>query len=97
MVHQLNIQTQLPAQNVVMTYAKNKQQLIDIICKELVSDKSLCSKHTQKYKLVVTGQNDILEVKIGITIERRDLSTTHEEADVIIVQQMLIAAEMNLS
>ena len=38
--------------------------------------------------LVITGSSDVpLQVTHGLTIPRHDLRTTHEEADLIIVQQ----------
>ena len=50
----------------------------------------------QKHKLIVTGENDIpSEVNKGIVIERGDMKTTHEEADNILLLQMVFAATEN--
>ncbi len=51
--------------------------------------------HTQKHKLVITGQDKTpIEISNGGTvIYRRDLDTVQEEADTILVQQMLRVAK----
>ena len=72
--HQLSQHTPLPPQKVVLTVTKNKLQLIEIIC---------------EHNLVITGQSEVpVEVHKGIVINRRDLKTSQEEADVIIIHQM---------
>ena len=46
-----------------------------------------------KQSLLVTGSSSIpVEIFKGVAIERRDLETTHEEADVIIPRQVVDAA-----
>ena len=65
--------------------SENKSQLIELICDHL---QSICYSRQMQYYLVVTGSLMIpRQVRNGMIIERTDLSTTHEEADVIIVQQ----------
>ena len=83
----------LPSQKVTLTFTRNKKQLIDIICKDLQGDADFHRKNTQKHKLVITGQ-DKSPVEIscgGVVILRHDIATTHEEADSIIVQQVMHA------
>ena len=50
--------------------------------------------YTQNNKLVVTGSNNIpVRISHGVVIYREDISTYHEEADCIIVQQTMMASE----
>lgn len=93
-VHQLSLDTPLPSQKVVLTVSKNKKQIMELICDELVSDKEF-HKHTSNHKLVITGNNDIpIEISNGgVLINRRDLTCSHEEADCIIVQQVITTAK----
>ena len=68
--------------------------MIDIICKDLQGDADFHRKNTQKHKLVISGQ-DKSPVEIscgGVVILRHDIATTHEEADSIIVQQVMQVA-----
>lgn len=49
------------------------------------------------HKLVITGQNEVpVEVHKGIVINHRDLKTSQEEADVIIIHQMCELADNNV-
>jgi hypothetical protein len=96
-VHQLTVSTELPQQKVILTVTENKMQVIDIICSELVRDVSFHRDHTQNHKLIITPE-DVTPTEIsngGVIINRRDMDTTHEEADIIIVQEMLMAAKEN--
>ena len=82
-VHQLSLDTPLPSQKVVLTVSKNKKQIMELICDELVSDKEF-HKHTSNHKLVITGNNDIpIEISNGgVLINRRDLTCSHlDECD----------------
>ena len=90
--HQLSLTMPLPPQKVLLTNTQNKIQLVDLIDEALKKEKdqlSLCG-----HKLVVTGRDQVLtEINKGIVIPRRDLETSQEEADVIIVQQMVAITE----
>ena len=93
--HRLKTDTDLSPQKVVLTVTDNKQQLMDIICTELINDESFHHYHLRQHKFVITGQ-DRTPVEInngGVIIQRKDMDTTHEEADNIIVQQMLMVAK----
>lgn len=95
--HKLKLTTPLPAQHTVLTVTENKTQLIDMIFAQ-VRDKALdLSQDTKAFhnRLVITGSSDVpTEIHFGTTIDRVDLKTSHEEADVIIPQQvMYVAAE----
>jgi len=50
--HQLRIETKLPAQNVVLTGAENKKQLISIIFGELIRDRLFLSNIAVTSRLV---------------------------------------------
>ena len=87
-VFQLCPTAPLPSQKVTLTITQNKKQLIDIICKDLHSDTDFHGRNTGKHKLVITGQEETpVEISCGgVVIQRRDIATTHEEADNIIVR-----------
>ena len=52
---------------------------------------------TSYHRLVVTGSNPVpKEVNIGIVLQRHDLKTTHDEADVIIIQQVIGLASLGI-
>ena len=70
-----------------------KKQLVDIICIELSENKIFHHGYTQNNKLVVTGSNNTpVQISHGVVIYREDISTSHEEADCIIVQQAMMAS-----
>ncbi len=86
--HQLSLQTPLPFQKVMLTVTRNKVQLIDIICEQL---NHIYQQHHSgdEHRLVITGKNEVpVEVHRGIVINRTDLKTSQEEADVIIIHQL---------
>ena len=72
----------------------NKKQLIDIICSDLSENKIFHHGYTKNNKLVVTVSNNTpVEISHGVVIYREDISTSHEEADCIIVQHAMMASE----
>ena len=85
--HNITLTTPIPSRDVILNVTHNKRQLIEIITEELlyrVQGLLLPSS------LVVTGISDTpVEVKQGKRIERSDLRTTHEEADVILPHQVV--------
>ena len=65
--------------------SENKSQLIEIICDHVLS---ICCSRQMQYSFIVTGSSMIpRRVQNDLIIEKTDLSPTHEEADVIIMQQ----------
>ena len=83
--YQLTLQTPLPDKEKVLSCSGNKVHLIDIICK-YVSQKVATDNLT--HLLVVTGSNDVpMQISNGVMSQKHEYRTTHEEADVIIVQQ----------
>ena len=86
--HQLSLSTQLPSQKVVLTVSYNKVQLIALIVDALQTQKDRIG--LTNHKLVVTGPDPVpVEISHGMTIHRADLRNTQEEADVIIIHQLL--------
>ena len=84
----------LPTQKAMLGVTENKQQLISLICKALCTDIEFHHLCTQTHKLVVTGDDDTpTEIYKGVIINRAGLKTTHEEADVIMLRQMVDAVE----
>ena len=70
---------------------------MQLIVDDLVQDKKFHEDNTRHHKLVVTGADPVPmeSSEGGVVISRADLATSHEEADDIIVQQVLsCAAEM---
>lgn len=96
-VHHLQVDSKLPAQKIVLASSQNKKQLMQLIVDDLVQDKKFHEDNTQHHKLVVTGQDPVpIEISEGgVVISRADLATSHEEADIIIVQQVLSCVAEN--
>ena len=77
--------SKIPTKMTTNGISENKSQLIELICDHLLS---ICCSRLMQYSLIVTSSSIIpRKVKNGLIIERTDLSTSHEEADVTIVQQ----------
>ncbi|KAG0711417.1 hypothetical protein GWK47_020644 [Chionoecetes opilio] len=93
-VHRLALDTPLPHQKVVLTVSENKSQLMEIICEELTRDTTFHRDYTMIHKLVITSSNNTpVEISYGgVVIHREDMSTSHEETDCIIVQQVVTVA-----
>ena len=82
--HQLNLHTTQPTQKVILTVTYNKEQLIDLICQYLVNHIVI-----NQTKLGITGKDPTpVQVWINGTVQRQDLRTHHEEADVIIIHHL---------
>ncbi|KAJ8378759.1 hypothetical protein AAFF_G00236790 [Aldrovandia affinis] len=92
--HQLLLSTKLPAQKVVLSSIENKKQLNLLLCEELTQDRLFHLRSINKHKLVVTGEDPCpIEIKMEERRTRYDLENQQEEADTIIVQQVLGCAE----
>ena len=84
-VYTLRCTARLPPQKVVLTVTTNKDQLTTLIVEDLVSQIA----DFQKHKLVVTGRNPVpVEIANGCVNKRRDMATTQEEGDTLIVLQV---------
>ena len=89
--YKLTMNAPLPQQQVVFSVTKNKVQLIDVICEELqqLDDVPLNTS------LVITSRSPVpMAVRSDALVQRFDLKTTHEEADVIIPQQVVVLADI---
>ena len=85
--YQLSLDMPLPPQSVTLTGTRNKEQVIEFIVCELTKKVQDCKHPTS---LLMTGKSLVpVEIKSGSTVMRQDLQTTHEEADVIIPQQVM--------
>ena len=61
-----------------------------------MQDQEFLKKHTSGNKLLLTSENGTpVELNKGIVIQRVDMKITHDEADNIIVQQMVAGANKN--
>ena len=96
MINHLATATILSAQNVVLTVTENKKQLINIICEELQNDKDFIDSFSHEHTLLITGEGDPVEITRGQVIPQPDISTRHEEADSIIIQQTFMAVEQGV-
>ena len=65
-------------------------QLIDAICDNLTAHVQV---HLCNNKRIITGPNSIPdEITTGVHAKRHDMGNSHEEADVIVVNQVMSAA-----
>ena len=92
--YKLKLSTPLPSQQLVLTVTEKKTQLINLIC-EQVKNKALsipANEEEPNLKLLITGSSRVpQEICSGVVVNRINVKTTHEEADVIIPQQMVDA------
>ena len=87
--HNLQKSCPLPAKDVTMRVIKTKKQLIEMAKADLIDN----IPHIPK-KLIITSQEDAPEqLHLGVCTVREDLKTTQEEADVIILHQVMAAVE----
>lgn len=94
--YQLSNLTLLPPRKIILTEANNKRQLINLICHSFIEDQDYIIRHNAQHKLVITGEEgEPHELYNGKVSRRKDLETTHEEADTIIVQQAISVAKAN--
>ena len=92
----LSLSTALPSQKSILSNTKNKVQLISLICDYIKDESYLLTKYQNR--LIVTGPDPTpFEICKGLVIQRGDLQNTHEEADVILVNQAVHAAKNKVS
>ena len=90
--YKLRPDTTLPKKTIVLTVTTNKVQLIDVICQQLcVKIQNLpLSEEGTMHKFVLTGKDPSpVEISQGYLSVLDECATTHEEDDVVIVQQMV--------
>ena len=89
--YKLTMNSPLPQQQVILSVTKNKVQLIDLICEE----RQQLDDVPLNTSLVIPGRYPVpMEVRSNALVQRVDLKTTHDEADVIIPQQVVALADM---
>ena len=91
--HLLRLHTPLPAQKIDLSVTHNRIQLISLISQYLV-------EHSLEYdnELVLNSEDpNPVAMKNGEVTKRVDLHNTHEEADLIIVNQLMNVAENGAS
>ena len=89
----LQITSVIPSQKVVLSVAQNKMQMTYLIMQNLSED-PIVSRH----RLLVTGLDEVpMAIQFGVVSPFPDLKTSHEEADVIIINQLLWSIKTNQS
>ena len=93
--HQLTEETLLPPQKTILGNVRNKVQLISLIVKSLVTDEHFHATSTTGHNLIVTGHDSTpVEISDGeIILDRRDMISSHEEADVLLIHQLIAVRE----
>ena len=87
--HTLTKLTPLPSQSSVLNCTNTKLQLIERTTDFLMDE---FTKQRCQNKLIITGKDEIpYQTHLGVRLRRGDMQTSHEEADVIIPQQVLQA------
>ena len=86
-VHIFTAEMPLPP---ILGVTKNKVQLNEMLVDAMIDPKCYRPRHVtsgQMHSLTVAGTEDVPdEIVVATVIEGRDLSSSHEEADTIIVQ-----------
>ena len=89
-VFKFKLKSPLPAKATVLKSTKNKIQLYKLFVENLTNP--LTAPSTLNHKLVVCGENPTpIEINNNIANPRVEMTTSHEEADVIVVQQAMKA------
>ena len=87
----LHLNSPLPAKEVCLTVSKNKAQLYKLFFENLSNLDT--APDTRHHALIITGDDPVpIELNRGVKISRQDLRSTHEEADVLLVQQAMNVA-----
>ena len=93
MIHHLTTAIILSAQKVTLTVMGGGGEMFNIICEELQADEDFIDNFSHEHTLLITGEGDPVEITRGRVIPQPDISTNHEEADNIIIQQTFMAVE----
>ena len=96
-VHNLHLDRDIPGKDVCLTNTKNKIQLNALITESLINPE-FATHATTHHSLTIAGVcNSPLEILKGLKIERHDLSSSHEEADIIITQHAIASSLLSKS
>jgi len=76
---------------VVLTVTENKVHIIELICQNLIQK---AQDEPNEHSLVITSTDSLpVVIQDGSVFRREDFMTCHEEVYVIIIHQMVKAAE----
>ena len=76
---------ELPSLEVILNVSKHKKQLIQLIVTDFMLHKDDFTS-----RIVVTGNDPVpIEINLGVLIRREDMKVTHDEADTIIINQIV--------
>lgn len=96
-VYKLTTEMQAPAKQAILTNTKNKIQLNAMLV-EAILDPSYHNSATQVHSLIIAGVSDVpVEITRGQKIDRHDLRSTHEEADILITQHAILSSLLGKS
>ena len=101
-VHQLSISMPLRPQKVVLSVTKNKQQLIKMICDELIKDEVFNKEHTSSHRLIATGDDDTpVEIHKAVVLKGLTFKSHMRRQTIFLLnkclwQQMSIRREFQL-
>ena len=89
----LIFKTSLPTREAVLKCTYNKDQLNKLLCEGIINDSDYLSEATEEHELILAGWHTVpVSVVQGEIQQMPELSSTHEEADVIIIQHTLAQA-----
>jgi hypothetical protein len=90
----LHLSAPLPPQQVVLSVRENKKQLICLISSALIKEVSSRQQHGELRTelILLSGEPCPIEVDNGLPVERDDMRTTHQEADLISVYCSVLRA-----
>ena len=88
-VYQLTLDTELPSMDVLLKVTENKEQLIQLVVDDFIRHASSIYPN----KVILTGQDPIpIQISNGNVTSAKDLRATQEEADTIIIHQLVVSA-----
>ena len=88
-VYKLSPDMQAPAAQVVLANTRNKIQL-NAMLREGLLDPCYFTEATQTHTLTIAVVRDVpVEITGGLMIDRHNLRSTHEEADILIAQHAI--------
>ena len=88
-MYKLTPEIPAPAKPVILTNTKNKIQLNAMLVEGLLYP-DYYTKATQRHTLMIAGVSDVpVEIVGGVQIDRHDLCSTHEVADIVITQRVI--------
>lgn len=89
-VHVLRPDMPAPPKESILGVTKNKIQLNKMVAEALMDPEFYIKATENGHSLTIAGVEDVpIEIMNGVKTERRDLTSSHEEADSIIVQHAI--------